>query len=103
MAKATFTYDSGDQKGESFAFEGDCISVGRGSDNDFVTPGASNVVSRHQVHVFFHDGRYWIEDLDSKHGTYVNDERIAVQQMLVDDDVIRFGLTGPVLVFRSEP
>ena len=102
MAKAVLTYESGDPQGQSHTFEGEKIRIGRGSDNDLVTPGDSSVVSREQALIFLHDGHYWIEDLGSKHGTYVNDEPLTVQQMLVDGDSIRFGLTGPSLGFRVE-
>ena len=103
MPKAILTYQSGDSQGESHTFDAERIRIGRGSGNDLVTPGESNVVSREQALLFFHDGRYWIEDLGSRHGTYVNDAPVTVQQMLVEGDAIRFGLTGPILIFRSEP
>ena len=102
MAKAVLTYESGSTPGLGHTFEGEKVRIGRGSDNDLVTPGDSSVVSREQALIFLHDGHYWIEDLESKHGTYVNDEPVTVQQMLVDGDVIRFGLTGPALTFRRD-
>ncbi len=102
MPKAVLTYESGDEAGPSHEFEQPQIRIGRGSENDLVTPPETSVVSREQCLIFFHDGYYWIEDLASRHGTFVNDEPLTVQQMLVEGDAIRFGMTGPVLRFHWE-
>ena len=102
MPKAVLTYESGAAQGQRFVFEQERIRIGRGSDNDLVTPSESSVVSREHCVIFLHDGYFWIEDLGSRHGTYVNEERVTVQQMLCDGDRIRFGLTGPTLRFNME-
>ena len=97
--KPLFTYESGPQKGRTETFETDRVCIGRGGENHLVIPAEASVVSRRQAEIFLHDGRYWIEDCNSKHGTYVNRERVSVMQMLSRDDVIRFGQTGPSLRF----
>lgn len=59
------------------------IRIGRASDNDIVMPDVEQgdkMVSRHHAEISFRDGQYWVEDLDSKNGTYINDERLVPKQ-----------------------
>jgi serine/threonine protein kinase len=46
------------------------ITIGRASDNDLVLNDST--VSRHHARVFFQDGYWYIEDLNSTHGTFLN-------------------------------
>ncbi|HEY6166797.1 MAG TPA: FHA domain-containing protein [Verrucomicrobiae bacterium] len=50
-------------------------------------------VSRTHARVWFDDGRHWIEDLQSRHGTYVNGVRINYARQLYPGDAIRIGST----------
>ncbi len=62
------------------------IKIGRyteNSTNDIILPDLvpdDKIVGRYHAEITFNDGKYWIEDLDSKNGTYVNDERIPSRQ-----------------------
>lgn len=59
------------------------IRIGRATDNDIILPDQEpndKLVSRHHAEIAFRDGDYWIEDLGSKNGTYINDERLYPQQ-----------------------
>ncbi len=58
----------------------------------------SNMVSRKHARVYPKDGRYYIEDLGSGNGSYVNGQRIAGPTLLKTNDRIKF---GPIL-FRYE-
>ena len=58
----------------------------------------SNMVSRKHARVYPQDGRFYIEDLGSGNGSFVNGQRIAGPTMLKTDDRIKF---GPIL-FRYE-
>lgn len=58
----------------------------------------SNMVSRKHARVFPQEGRFYIEDLGSGNGSYVNGQRIAGPTMLKTNDRIKF---GPIL-FRYE-
>ena len=50
-------------------------------------------ISRTHARVWFEDGRHWIEDLQSRHGTYVNGVRINYARQLYPGDAIRLGNT----------
>jgi phosphoserine phosphatase RsbU/P len=63
--------------------------VGRNSDNNLVL--RDNRVSRSHFRILSEDGGYVIEDLNSRHGTWVNGERVA-RRPLRNSDRIDFGV-----------
>ncbi len=64
------------------------FSIGRHADNHFVVRDSR--ASRHHARIVFADGKYWIEDLKSTHGTYVNGKRVE-RQALRNGDRITLG------------
>jgi len=63
--------------------------VGRDSEAGFVVSRSS--VSRQHARIYVDDdGGWWVEDLNSTNGTFVNEARIRAQQ-LADSDQVRFG------------
>jgi two-component system, cell cycle response regulator len=63
--------------------------VGRDSEAGFVVGRSS--VSRQHARLYADDnGRWWVEDLNSTNGTFINETRIKLQQ-LADADQLRFG------------
>ena len=64
----------GPEKGKSFALEGDLVTMGRGSESNIRVRDKS--VSRRHLEIIRQRDRYFIKDLNSKNGTYVNDELI---------------------------
>ena len=63
--------------------------VGRDSEAGFVVSRSS--VSRQHARLYVDDdGNWWVEDLNSTNGTFVNESRIHAQQ-LTDSDQVRFG------------
>jgi diguanylate cyclase (GGDEF)-like protein len=64
--------------------------VGRDTDAGFVVSRSS--VSRQHARLFVDtDGNWWVEDLNSTNGTFVNEARLARSQQLTDSDQVRFG------------
>lgn len=61
-------------KGQSFELTGDNISIGRGPDNDIQIKEKS--VSRKHVKISRKEGSYFIEDLNSKNGTFIKGMQI---------------------------
>jgi len=55
-------------------------------------------VSRRHARIVAEDGRYTLEDLGSKNGTYLDERRLAGPASLADGDT--FGLGRTMLVFR---
>ena len=63
--------------------------VGRDSEAGFVVSRSS--VSRQHARLYTDDaGAWWVEDLNSTNGTFVNETRVRAQQ-LTDADQVRFG------------
>jgi diguanylate cyclase (GGDEF)-like protein len=64
--------------------------VGRDSEAGFVVSRSS--VSRQHARIYVEDeGNWWVEDLGSTNGTFVNEVRLSRPQQLVDSDQVRFG------------
>jgi pSer/pThr/pTyr-binding forkhead associated (FHA) protein len=64
----------GPEKGKSFDLEGDLVRIGRGPESHIRVRDKS--VSRRHLEIIKKGDKYYIRDLKSKNGTYVNDEQI---------------------------
>ncbi len=69
------------------------LIVGSGPSNDLVIDDM--YVSNFHCRFFKNDGAWYVKDLDSTNGTFVNDEKITVKE-IQPNDVVR---VGPVNVF----
>ena len=75
--------------GRRTPLSGDHYIVGREPATDI--PVNRNLVSRHHAQLSVDDrGLWWVQDLESTNGTFVNEERV-VSCMLADGDLVRFG------------
>jgi len=78
------------QDGSSFV-SGDIISlgnkitVGRNKSNQMVLPSQS--VSNFHAQIYFEDGRYMLEDLDSTNGTFINGIKVNKKSLQPGDEV----------------
>ena len=63
--------------------------IGRTESNDIMVK--DDHVSGQHAKLCFEEGQFWIEDLESTNGTYVNGERIAEKNPLKDEDLIKIG------------
>ncbi len=57
-------------------------------------------VSAHHAVLFHKAGSWWVQDTESRNGTFVNGHRIHTDTQLDDTDQIQFGEGGPKLEFR---
>jgi hypothetical protein len=83
-----FVAMSGDQKGEDFRLHDGKNSVGSGADSQIALKDST--VSEQHASIRHEDGKFFLTDLDSSNGTYLNDRKI-VREELKDNDMIRFG------------
>lgn len=63
--------------------------VGRDPTNDIVLPHGE--ISRHHMRIVHTVDGFTIEDLGSRNGTYINDERVSGVELLYNGDAVRLG------------
>jgi adenylate cyclase len=69
-----------------------CWTIGRGDDNNFVLP--DRWISRHHALLqCLESGNFYLIDLGSRNGTFVNGRRVCVPVTLQDGDALTFGQT----------
>ena len=78
----------GGRVGESFALEGDRLSIGRRPDSDVFLDDVT--VSRDHALLVRRSGGWFLDDLGSLNGTYVNRRRIESHR-LADADELQVG------------
>ncbi|HEY0545132.1 MAG TPA: adenylate/guanylate cyclase domain-containing protein [Pyrinomonadaceae bacterium] len=88
--RITYSY-----QGDERVFEREASQVVIGRHNDGIDLSPDMKVSRLHARVLVEDGQFWVEDLNSKHGTRVNNEEIKGQgkRLLRQDDIIQIGDT----------
>lgn len=94
---ARLTIQNGPMGGRSYLFHQDVTTIGRTNGNDLVISGRT--VSRRHARLWFDNGRWYIEDLQSANGTLVNSVRVYQPITLNDGDVINFG--DEIVVFNT--
>ena len=93
---ARLAIQKGPMSGRSYRFHQDVTTIGRINGNDLVI--SERTVSRRHARLWFAEGRWYLEDLQSANGTLVNNMRIFQPVALNDGDVINFG--DEVVVFN---
>jgi pSer/pThr/pTyr-binding forkhead associated (FHA) protein len=78
----------GGREGETIDLGVDVLTIGRSPHSDLFLDDVT--VSRHHARVLRDEGGFWVEDLNSLNGTYVNRKRIE-QQRLNDGDELQIG------------
>jgi phosphoserine phosphatase RsbU/P len=82
-----------------FAIDGERAVIGRS--NDCEVPLDVAAVSRRHAAVLRAEGRFFVEDLESRNGTYLNDQRIVDRTPLRDGDELL--ICGQTLRFHGDP
>ena len=91
---------SGEQKGEFLPLGRRTSVIGRAENLPLQL--LDELVSRKHLRIRFDEltGQYYAEDMDSRHGVFLNRSRIARQTLLTDSDEILVGQT--TLMFTME-
>jgi two-component system, cell cycle response regulator len=84
----------GPDLGRQYPLDKPEITIGRGPDNEIVLD--MDNVSRYHAQVLLLADGYYLEDLDSTNGSYVNDEEVT-RRRLANGDLIKIG--GAILKF----
>lgn len=67
----------------------DYTTVGRAANNAFIIDDA--YASQYHAELVFDDRTWWLVDLESTNGTYLNGRQVEDRARLVDGDVVQFG------------
>ncbi len=79
---------TGDFTGQEISIDRDML-VGRHQDADILLQSAE--ISRKHAAFLLKDQALWLQDLKSSNGTFVNDQRVLDQEMLMKDgDIVQF-------------
>jgi hypothetical protein len=65
------------------------LAIGRSQSSDF--PIQDDTVSARHARLRYHHNQWWVEDLKSTNGTFLNDERVSVPTVVVSGDELRCG------------
>lgn len=92
---------SGARAGAVLFFGGEAVSVGRHPESDLqFHPERDLSVSTHHALLVRRGGAWYIRDLASRNGTFVNGIRVAGEAPLAASDRILFGAGGPEVELR---
>lgn len=89
----------GDSAGQQLVLDGERMVLGRHPDCDIVLDAAA--VSRQHAIIFREDDRYFVEDLHSRNGTFVNGHMIEGRRALEDGD--RLKICDLAFTFLRDP
>lgn len=91
----------GEQAGQRWTIDSEVYSIGRGGDCNLVLP--ERQVSREHVRIYDDGEQYYLEDLGSKNGTWVNDVQIQSETVpLQDGDEISIAMAVRMTFVGSE-
>jgi type VI secretion system protein ImpL len=85
------------------SFDKDQVRLGRQSDNDVrFDPQKDISVSGYHAEIYRDDESFFIKDLQSRNGTFVNSRKIDQPVSLKEGDTIQLSARGPKLVFSTK-
>lgn len=67
------------------------IMLGRDSNCDLSV--MDDTLSAHHARVTFHHGQWWLEDLKSRNGTFLNNQKLTTATVIITGDEFRCGNT----------
>ena len=77
----------GDETPQSFSIPE--LIIGRSGRSDYTI--TNETVSARHARLSYHHNQWWAEDLNSRNGTFLNDERLSVPTVIISGDELRCG------------
>ena len=101
--KAILRFDNVDVYHEGEFGDTEPVTIGREPDNRVAMP--LGVLSRHHAKVFFENGSWFVEDLDSANGSFFRGKQLApnVKAELVNGDIVHFGTVAMSICLALPP
>ena len=85
--------------GHVYSLEGNSVTLGRHPECDVVLESAP--VSRQHARILLVDGKYYVEDLNSRNGTFLNGRPLARRELLREHD--QLSICDMVFIFHHGP
>ncbi len=79
----------GSLQGKRYAVPTQGLRIGRQAGNEVHLE--DNGVSRQHARLIFHNGALWVQDMGSRNGVFVNDNRVQAHRQLAPGDSIKIG------------
>ena len=77
------------EEDNALSFASPEVIIGRGKNSDYLI--ANDTVSARHARLSYHHNQWWVEDLNSTNGTYINDERLSLPTVVIAGDELRCG------------
>jgi len=76
------------------------VTIGRSALSDY--PIADDTVSARHARLSYHHNQWWVEDLQSTNGTFLNDERVSVPTVIVSGDELLCGQVSLIIKLEDK-
>lgn len=101
VEKPVLLIHEGEKAGQRRTIREDVLVIGRGGECDLVLP--ERQVSREHIRIFHEGNVYYMTDLDSKNGTWLNGKQVKAETVpLQDGDEIQIALAVKITFVGSE-
>lgn len=77
------------------------VIIGRDPASTF--PINDETVSAHHARLSYHKKQWWLEDLHSTNGSFLNDERILAPVVVTSGDIVRCGQADVLVTILNKP
>ncbi len=92
----------GGKTGQVESFDQEQIRIGRQADNDLrFDPQRDASVSGYHAEIYRDGETFFVKDLQSRNGTFVNSRKIDQPVRLNEGDILQFSARGPKLIFST--
>jgi DNA-binding winged helix-turn-helix (wHTH) protein len=98
--KPVLVVNEGERAGQRWTVERESVIIGRGKECDIVL--SEQQVSRQHIKIKLVGEAYYIEDLNSRNGTWLNGEQISGERLLKDGDEIHVAMVVKMIFAESE-
>ncbi|GAB4582037.1 MAG: FHA domain-containing protein [Anaerolineales bacterium] len=96
----SLTLTSTDDLAEEYYYIQPVVNVGRGATNDLAIN--NDTVSSHHARLAYNLNQWWLQDLNSTNGTYINGQRLLTSTVLTTGDLIGFGEVNMTVTIGSD-
>lgn len=93
------TAQGGNGAAEVLSFTAPEVTIGRHPSCEWML--ANETVSSHHARLVYHHDQWWLEDLESRNGTFLNGEPLTAPVVLTDHDVVRCGEVSFSIAFED--